>query len=153
PIADQAAWKAYVRALLKMNPSICILIKPHRNEFKLNLLDEYRTWSAQYPQIKVVPAAFSDLYGLIGNVDAVLVELSTIGIESMLCGVPTLFLRKPDYLDLNHDYYYKATGKYVDTNPERLAARTLQIVESAGERALLAKRMRRFLSHAYPVPL
>jgi len=151
-IRDMAAWSAYIHKLAKY-PDVVVLIKPHRNEVVNNKLDDYYDLAKAHPNVKVLADTSDQIKRILPHVDAAVTELSTAGLEAMVCGVPTLFLRKPSYEDINHNYYYEKMDEFVSTDPEYLARLTWAVVKQQTVRQQNLDKIKAFLTHAYPVEL
>jgi hypothetical protein len=151
-IRDMAAWSAYIGKLAK-HPDVAVLIKPHKNEVMKNMLDGYYKLAKAHPNVKVLAERSIHLKNILPLVDAAVAELSTTGLESIICGTPTLFLRKPSYEDINHKYYYEKMDEFVSTDPDYLAKLTYAVLKQPSVRKRNVAKMKAFLRHAYPVDL
>lgn len=151
-IRDMAVWSTYL-SLLAGYPKVTILIKPHRNEVVKGKLADYVKLAQKYPNIKVLADKSDVLKNILPHVDAAVTELSTSGLEAMVCGVPTLFLRKPSYDNINHRYYYEKMNEFVSTDPAYLAKLTHAVLKQNSVREKNLAGVKQFLSHAYPVDL
>jgi len=151
-IRDIAAWKSYIEELMKY-PDVNVLIKPHRNEIKTDSLGDYIALSKRYSRVKLIVDNEIKMNDLLQSMDAVAVELTTVGLEAMLCGVPVLCLRKTDYSAMNHNYYYERMGEFVGTDSVHIAKKTYAVLRSTDTRNRNLAQIKAFLRHAYPVSL
>lgn len=151
-IRDLAAWSEYVSRLAQ-HPDVAVLIKPHRNEVVKQMLGGYFKLAAAHPNVRVLTDPGDQAKTILPCVDAAVTELSTVGLESMICGTPTLFLRKPSYDNINHKYYYEKMDEFVSTDPAYLAKLTYAVLKQPSVKKRNEEKMRAFLRHAYPVEL
>lgn len=151
-IRDMQAWNAYIESLMKY-PNVNVLIKPHRNEIKNEKLEGYTNLARKYNRVKLLTTNDIKMPDLLHAADAVAVELSTVGLEAMICGVPVVFLRKDDYSDINHRYYFGKMAPFVETDGSRLAKLTYAVLTSSSTRARNLEQVKNFMEHAYPVRL
>lgn len=149
-IRDKKAWKAYISRLAGY-PNVEVLIKPHRNEVAKDMLGVYVNLAKAHPNVKVLADRDVKIRMLLPAVDAAVTELSTAGVEAMVSGTPVLFLRKPDYDNINHRYYYEKMEEFVSTDPVHLAKLTHAVLKQPSVRRRNLERVERFLQHAYPV--
>ncbi|WP_078430391.1 CDP-glycerol glycerophosphotransferase family protein [Alkalihalobacterium alkalinitrilicum] len=144
-------WSTFIKELQK-NPFITIIIKPHPTEERRLGIQHYKELSAKYNSVKLVPASMN-LYDIIANVDVVVQELSTAGLEAMLFNKPVFCLRKKDYYDQNDRYYYEKLTEFSETNPKNLSKIIVRFLNDGKMQKHNKLRQKEFLSFAYPQTL
>lgn len=150
PATNRPLWVEAIRLLTTKLPNARILIRPHPWEIKKGLLAEYEALAAKLAAVEVVPAE-ADLYELLDEVDLVVVENSTVGLEAMLSGKPVLIFRNPKE---KKDYpYYNGMAPYITTDPQELSELAVRALNEPASAAELKQLILRFVRRAYPVKL
>ncbi len=148
---DINVWSTFIRELQK-NPSITIIIKPHHTEERRIGTKDFKKLSAKYPSVKLVPAA-TNLYDIIANVDIVVQEYSTVGLEAMLFDKPVFHLRKKDYSYLNDRYYYDQLAEFSHDDPLVAVKMINHFLEDIHLQTAIKIKQKQFLSFVYPQTL
>ena len=147
-IRDINTWSSFIELLTK-NPLINIIIKPHPSEIKHLGTDEYKKISSMYDSVMLVPPTM-DLYDIISNVDIVVQEYTTVGLEAMIFSKPVFCLRKEDYYDGNDRYYYEKLAKFTHYDPIKLTKMIGYFLENSNIQKEWTIIKDEFLSNAYP---
>lgn len=136
-----------IRLLIK-NPDITVIIKAHPSEIKHLGVKTYERLSTINNSVKFVRTM--DLYDILTNVDLVVQELSTVGLEAMLFNKPVFYLRKKSYFHTNDRYYYEDMSNYSHNNPEDLKNMINKFFHSEQLQKENKIKQSEFLSYAYP---
>lgn len=144
---DLALFNPLIKALIE-NPQINVLIRAHPSEKKHLGIKNYELLSSQNTSIKLVKTI--ELYDIIANVDIVVQDLSTVGLEAMLFGKPVFFIRKKSYYDTNDRYYYDLMGEFSDNDPEMLTDKINQFINNPNRQIGHLNKQKEFLAYAYP---
>ncbi|MFC3801233.1 hypothetical protein [Cohnella sp. GCM10012308] len=147
PATNRPLWIAAVRLLLARLGSARIRIRPHPWEIKKGLLSEYEALAAELQAVELVPAE-TDLYDELSDIDLVIVENSTVGLEAMLSGKPVLIFRNPE--ERKRYAYYNRMAPYITNKPEALSELAARVLGDPAAAAALMQRIRRFIRRAYP---
>ncbi|MFD2333513.1 hypothetical protein ACFSR7_29990 [Cohnella sp. GCM10020058] len=150
PATNRPLWIEAARLLIARLRNARIRIRAHPWEIKKGLLGDYEALAAELPSVELVPAE-TDLYDELSEVDLVIVENSTVGLEAMLSGKPVLIFRNPE--GRKRYAYYNAMAPYISTKPEVLAELAARVLGAPAAAAALMQRIRRFIRRAYPLKL
>jgi CDP-glycerol glycerophosphotransferase (TagB/SpsB family) len=134
--------------LLTKNPLINVIIKAHPSEIKNLGVKNYEILSAMNKSVTLVTSM--DLYDIIANIDIVVQEFSTVGLESMLFDKPVFCLRKKHDYETNDRYYYDPMSQYAHYDPEVLNKMIKGFIISKKMQINHNKKQKEFLSIAYP---
>ncbi len=148
---DINVWSTFIRELQK-SPSITIIVKPHHTEERLIGTKDFTELSSKYPSVKLVPAA-TNLYDIIANVDIVVQEYTTVGLEAMLFGKPVFNLRKKDYYNVNDRYYFDQLAEFSDVDPLAVVKMINNFLQDIHLQTEIKLKQKQFLSFVYPQSL
>jgi len=146
PIQSQrSVGKQFIEVLLQ-NPLIEIIIKPHPTEVKRDpnhgTLSDYKTLCSKYQSVKLIETGV-EMYDILENIDAAVINSSTVGLEVVLFDKP-LFV-------LNEDFnYYDKMGNFVQSDPVKLAKLVIQLLQDEELQKDAKRKRKEFLAYAYP---
>lgn len=140
-------WDGLLKLLAKSS-DLQIAIKPHPIEFSKGRgersLAVYGYYANKYTSVTLITKKGPNLNDVLPNVDVVVTNLSTGGLEAMLFEKPLLLLS-----DVDFSYFYNLSD-LVFSNPAEL----VKTIDSAGKIRELIKssqnKRERFLQYAYP---
>jgi len=129
--------------LLAQEQQIEVIIKPHPYEMKDSLLKNYKYFSEKYPAVKLILEKEISAYDILSNVDAVVVNQSTIGLEAMLFDKPVFFLNNKDY------GYYEKMDMFVQRDPAIIAQLIKRLFSDENLRKDAERKRKEFLLYTY----
>lgn len=136
--------------LLARIPNVEILIKAHPWEEKKGYTEEYEKLAKEHLNVTIVTAKMS-LYGLLQQIDLVVMENSTVGLEAMLFDKLVIVYHDPQ--SERHYEYYDHLSPYIYSTPEEL----VNIIHTAIHNPILQNeikaKIKQFLHYSYPIPL
>jgi len=139
-------WIQLIDGLAK-DSRVEVAIKPHPWEISYSLIRNYKYFSEKYQSVKLISKLGVNLYDILPNVDVVVVNSSTVGLEAMLFDKPALILSKTHYK------YYDKMGNFVQSDPEKLVKLITQLVQDGKLQKVAKERREEFLTYAYPEKL
>lgn len=134
--------------LLVKNPIITVLIRAHPSEIKRLGVRNYEKLCAGNKSIILVKSI--ELYDIIANVDLVVQDLSTVGLEAMLFEKPVFYMKKKSYFDTNDRYYYESLSEFSHREPEALNAMIYKFLGNKKLQKICINKQNEFLTYAYP---
>ncbi|MFT8320857.1 MAG: CDP-glycerol glycerophosphotransferase family protein [Bacillus sp. (in: firmicutes)] len=124
---------------------IVVIIKPHPTECRNGTFNHYLKLAKKNRYVRVFWKG-ATLYDLIKNVDAVCVEFSTVGFESMLLGKPVCFTNS---LELDGAAY--EFGDYLNIpDPNKLVIYLKKLVENKKYYMKVKQAQQKIIKEAYP---
>ncbi|MCM3654514.1 CDP-glycerol glycerophosphotransferase family protein [Metabacillus litoralis] len=144
---DIKAIDEFIKLLIK-NPEITVIIKAHPSEIIRLGVKAYERLSLVTNSVKLVKTI--DLYDILVNVDLVVQELSTVGLEAMLFEKPVFFLHKQSYFETNDRYYYEGMSEFSHYNPAILKDMINDFFTNQQMQIKYKKIRKEFLDDAYP---
>ncbi|RYD03470.1 hypothetical protein N752_20025 [Desulforamulus aquiferis] len=137
--------------ILAQNPLLEIVLKPHPWELsrkpESKLMDNYYELDNKYESVKLISKKGVNLYDILSNVDMVITNLSTVGLETVLAGKPLFMLS-----DREFDYYERLKD-YTFTEPAELAKYLTKFIRYKKLQEIAKERGKEFLDYAYPQKL
>ncbi|WP_078430390.1 CDP-glycerol glycerophosphotransferase family protein [Alkalihalobacterium alkalinitrilicum] len=144
--SDRSKWLKLISCLMK-DHSIEIIIKPHPLEINNGDYLDYKILGSKYTRIKLISKNRIHLYEILSNVDIVVVNASTVGLEAILMGKPVAIL-KNDTTD-----YYDKLGEFVQSNPNLLAENIKRVLHDDFYKKHYEQRRKKFIAFSYPQQL
>ena len=143
-------WGKMAEGLLQY-PSLEIIIKSHQpgSENERTLYNEIR---AKYKSIALIERWDFKIHDVLPNVDVVVIDLSTVGLEGMLFDKPVVCLIEPSRSSYNYEYY-SIINEFVESDPLKAAQIIIQLFTDKNIQILNKKKRESFLSYAYPQKL
>lgn len=130
-------------------PQFEIIIKPHpwelsQKERARKLVENYQNYERKYKSVKFIIDKRMKLFDILPNVDFVVINLSTVGIEAMLFDKPLCILSDKPFA------YYEKMSDYLYNSPQELAKFILEFLQNPGIQEQARKKRKEFLNYAYP---
>lgn len=131
--------------IMAQNDEYKIIMKPHPWELSRKpLINDYINLQNKYQSIKLIIDKRIPVYEILPNVDLVVSNISTIGLETMLFDKPLFIL-----YDTNFDYYDGMKG-YIYSDPLKLSIAISKLLNDKSESKIFKKTREDFLSYVYP---
>jgi hypothetical protein len=138
-------WSKLIEILAKQR-EIEVIIKPHPWELSRgpDRMAVYELYSNKYQSVKLILKKGVNLYDILANVDIVVVNLSTAGLEAMMFRKPLFILS-----DMPFDYYDKMKD-FTSSSPTKLAQLITRFFKDYRLQQLAHNKISEFLTYAYP---
>ena len=134
--------------ILAQKPQIEIIIKPHPWELsRKELIDNYKNFAQSYKSVKLILEKRVNLYDILLNVDVVVINSSTVGLESILSNKPLCILSDTPFA------FYEKMEDFIYSNPAELAQFIPKLAEDAQLQQIAKNKREGFLAYAYPQKL
>ncbi|WDV45728.1 hypothetical protein PV797_19880 [Clostridiaceae bacterium M8S5] len=143
-----AKWNELIIYLSKDN-NCEIIIKPHPWELsrRPKRIKEYEKMANEYSNVKVIVEKKVKPYNVISNIDILLTQSSTIGLEAML------FKKHLLLLDNKVKNFYNKLENFNFSSSKKLAKYIIKLNKSKKMQKANAKQYKKFLEYAYPQEL
>ena len=146
-------WSRFIE-LLAENSGVQIIIKPHpwetsrRSENTQKSMDSYEYFAGQYRSVRLYNSKDKvSLFDILFNIDLVVCNYSTVGLETMLFNKPLFILSNEDI-----DYYDKLRD-FTRSDPSELASLISDFLTDQSLQKLAQKTREEFLAYVYPYRL
>ncbi|MEW5920320.1 MAG: CDP-glycerol glycerophosphotransferase family protein [Bacillota bacterium] len=130
-------------SLLAKNPSFEIIIKPHPWEISKNKYSIYEKLRSQYKSVKLFLSRKINIYDILPNVDIVVVNISTVGLEAMLFNKTVFFAN-------NSFEYHQKMGMFAQPDPFKLTKLIIEFFKDKDMQNNAEVKRKEFLAYAYP---
>jgi hypothetical protein len=129
-------------------PQIDIMIKPHPWELsRRELIDNYINLARKYKSVKLILEREANIYDILHNVDVVVINSSTVGLEAVLSDKLLCILSD------NSFNYYEKMGEFMSSRPAELAEIISKLIEDFQMQKIAKNKRDEFLVYAYPQKL
>ena len=140
-------WKVLAERLMQSQlVDIILKVHPPGSENERTL---YRELSVNYPAIKFIDYWDYQINDVLSNVDVVVIDLSTVGLQAMLFNKPVVCLIDQDKYGYNYEYY-NAINDFVSSDPLKAAQIIIELLKNKNIQTLNKEKREKFLSYAYP---
>lgn len=146
-------WSEFIEILAK-DLDLQIIIKPHpwealrRIDNTCKSMDSYEYFANKYKSIRLVSSNQKvSLFDILSNVDLVVCNYSTVGLEGLLFNKPLFILSEVDI-----DYYH-VFDNFTRSNPVELSSLIFEYDYNLKLQKLAKKKRDEFLAYAYPQKL
>ncbi|MFB5195254.1 hypothetical protein ACE198_09990 [Neobacillus sp. KR4-4] len=136
-------WEKLIKHLV-MDQTNEIIIKPHPLELWNKDYRYYKMLSSKYSSVKIILNPILHLYDILPNVDVVVVNSSTVGLEAMLFGKPITVFKH----GINTNYFDKLDD-FVQSEPRKIADNINNVLSNESFKNYYETKRKEFLSFAY----
>ena len=137
---------APIVSLLAKKPSVEIIIKPHPWEIGRKKYSLYEKLSSRYESVKLILDRKINIYDILPNVDIVVVNISTVGLEAMLFNKTVFFTN-------NSFEYNQKMGMFAQPDPFKLSKLIIDFFNDQELQKAEKVKRKEFLADAYPEAL
>ena len=138
--------KVWNQFLYSLPPHFEVLIRPHPKETRQDNVGKYNFFCATYPSVRIINDL--QLYDLLPNVDIVVINSSTVGLEAMLFDKP-VFILNEDHNE-NYNYYYKILDQLAYCDSFILPSTLTRLISDKSFYRYAKSKREEFLAYHYP---
>lgn len=146
-------WNEFIQIMAE-NSEVQLIIKPHpwetlrRNDYTLETMNSYEFFASKYSKIRLFDAKQGiSLFDVLANIDLVVCNYSTVGLETLLFRKPLFILNSVD-ID-----YYRLLRDFTRSSPADLAVLISKYLSDQSLQIHADNIRKSFLTYAYPYNL